>query len=289
MVNSDGSFRDTIHLKTPIIYTASYDSFFSVYLENGMEVNVTFDAKNFKSTLKYTGKGSVENQVLFEKEKFTNELFGEDYKTLFSLDKAMFTTKINEYNSKIVGLLESNKEKLSAEFQKMQSKAQQEFMTQMTAENTKQLLINEKLIIGKPSPSFKNYESDKGKKVSLSDLRGKYVFIDVWATWCGPCKYEIPYLKELEAKYHGKNITFLSISVDRQKDKEKWKKMIIKEVLGGIQLLADKEIESQFIKDYFIEGIPRFILLDPQGNLISYDTPRPSEPELITLFDEQGI
>ena len=92
--------------------------------------------------------------------------------------------------------------------------------------------------------------------MALSDFQGKYVFIDVWATWCGPCKYEIPYLKELEQKYHGKNITFLSISVDRQKDKEKWKKMILKEGLGGIQLLADKEIESQFIKDYFIEGIP---------------------------------
>lgn len=129
----------------------------------------------------------------------------------------------------------------------------------------------------------------KVKKMALSDFQGKYVFIDVWATWCGPCKYEIPYLKELEQKYHGKNITFLSISVDRQKDKEKWKKMILKEGLGGIQLLADKEIESQFIKDYFIEGIPRFILLDPKGNIISYDTPRPSEPELITLFTENGI
>ncbi|CAM3961920.1 TlpA disulfide reductase family protein [Flavobacterium antarcticum] len=288
-VGADGSFRDTIHLKTPTIYTTSYDSFFSLYVENGMDVQVSFDAKKFKSTLKYEGKGSLENQVLFEKEKFTNELFGEDYRTLFSLDKPTFTSKLNEYNSKIVHLLESNKKNLSANFISMQSKAQEEFMTGMTAENTKQLQINEKLIVGKPSPSFKNYESQNGKKVSLSDLRGKYVFIDVWATWCGPCKYEFPYIKELEKKYHGKNITFLSISVDRQKDKEKWKKMIVKEGLGGVQLLADNEIESQFIKDYFIEGIPRFILLDPQGNLISYDTPRPSEPELITLFDEHGI
>lgn len=288
-VNADGSFRDTIHLKTPTIYTTSYDGFFSLYVENGMDVQVTFDAKNFKSTLKYEGKGSLENQVLFEKEKLTNGLFGENYRTLFSLDKPTFTTKLNEYNSKIVGLLETNKQNLSAGFLLMQSKAQEEFMTGMTAENTKQLLIDEKLVIGKPSPSFKNYESADGKKMSLSDFKGKYVFIDVWATWCGPCKYEFPFIKELEAKYHGKNITFLSISVDRQKDKDKWKKMILKEGLGGVQLLADKEIESQFIKDYFIEGIPRFILLDPQGNLISYDTPRPSEPDLITLFDEHGI
>lgn len=96
-------------------------------------------------------------------------------------------------------------------------------------------------------------------------------------------------MKELEKKYHGKNITFLSISVDRQKDKDKWKKMILKEGLGGVQLLADKEINSQFIQDYFIEGIPRFILLNPKGNLISYDTPLPSEAELITLLDENGI
>lgn len=288
-VKADGTFRDTIHLKNPTTYSSSYDKFFTIYLENGMDLHVTFDAKNLKPTLNYEGKGSVENKFLLQKEKISSALFNEEYKVLFSLDKATFTGKLDKYNEGVVALMDANKGKVSADFIESQKKAVGEFTKGMNSENDKLLMMNEKLTIGKPSPSFKNYESDKGKKMALSDFKGKYVFIDVWATWCGPCKYEFPYIIELEKKYHGKNITFLSISVDREKDKEKWKKMIIKEGLGGVQLLADKEIESQFIQDYFIEGIPRFILLDPQGNIVSYDTPRPSEPELITLFDANGI
>lgn len=288
-VSAEGTFRHTLYLEKPTMYSISYDKFFSLYLEKGMDVYVTFDAKNLKPTLNYEGKGSVENKFLLQKEKISSVLFNQEYKVLFALDKATFSGKLDKYNQEFTALLESNKGNLGAEFIELQKKAVEEFTKGMNMENSKLLLMNEKLTIGKPSPLFKNYESNKGKKMALSDFQGKYVFIDVWATWCGPCKYEIPYLKELEQKYHGKNITFLSISVDRQKDKEKWKKMILKEGLGGIQLLADKEIESQFIKDYFIEGIPRFILLDPKGNIISYDTPRPSEPELITLFTENGI
>jgi thiol-disulfide isomerase/thioredoxin len=138
---------------------------------------------------------------------------------------------------------------------------------------------------GKPSPKFVSYENNAGGKTSLDDLKGKYVYIDVWATWCGPCKKEIPFLKEVEKSYHGKNIEFVSISIDKQKDYAKWKKMISTEALGGIQLLADNDWKSQFVQDYLIQGIPHFILLDPNGNIINANAPRPSEKELITLFN----
>src|SRR5690606_24488004 len=73
------------------------------------------------------------------------------------------------------------------------------------------------LVKGNPSPKF-NYENHKGGTTSLDDLKGKFVYIDVWATWCGPCKAEIPFLKEVEKKYHGKNIEFVSISIDNEKN-----------------------------------------------------------------------
>ncbi len=76
---------------------------------------------------------------------------------------------------------------------------------------------------GDQAPTFK-YLDINGKEVSLSDLKGKYVYIDVWATWCGPCRYELPHLKELEKKMHGKKIVFVSISCD--KDKAAWEKMV---------------------------------------------------------------
>ena len=139
-------------------------------------------------------------------------------------------------------------------------------------------------LIGNLSPSF-DYENHKGGKTKLEDLRGKYVYIDVWATWCGPCIAEIPHLKKVEEKYHGKNIEFVSISVDTEKDYEKWKKMVVAKELGGIQLFADKNWTSDFIKAYGINAIPRFILIGPDGKVIKADAARPSSTSLTELLD----
>ena len=86
---------------------------------------------------------------------------------------------------------------------------------------------------GDQAPTFK-YLDINGKEVSLSDLKGKYVYIDIWATWCGPCTGELPHLKELEKKMHGKKIVFVSISCD--KDKAAWEKMVKEKGLEGVQL-----------------------------------------------------
>ena len=142
---------------------------------------------------------------------------------------------------------------------------------------------------GNPSPKFTDYENNAGGTISFDDLKGKYVYMDIWATWCGPCIAEIPFLKKVEKLYHTKNIEFLSISIDDVKDHEKWQKMIIDKELGGMQLLADNNWESQFIQDYLIKGIPRFILLDPKGNIVSANAPRPSDKKLTELFDELKI
>ncbi len=144
------------------------------------------------------------------------------------------------------------------------------------------------LIAGKASPTF-DYENYKGGKTSLESLKGKYVYIDVWATWCGPCRKEIPSLQKVEEQYHGKNIEFVSLSIDAKKDYDKWRKMVEEKKLGGIQLFADNDWNSKFVTDYAIEGIPRFILVDPNGNIISADAPRPSDPKLIQKFTELGI
>ena len=117
---------------------------------------------------------------------------------------------------------------------------------------------------------------------SLSDFEGSLVYVDVWATWCGPCKAEIPSLQKLEADYHGKNITFLSVSVDT--DREAWVDMVVNDNLGGVQLWADGW--SQITKDYAIFGIPRFMLFDQEGKVISTDAPRPSDNEIRSLIDQ---
>ena len=128
---------------------------------------------------------------------------------------------------------------------------------------------------GSLSPSF-NYPDSSGKNISLESLKGKLVYVDVWATWCGPCKAQIPFLKQLEEKYREEDIAFVSLSIDQLKNISKWKDMIVDKELEGIQIIADKAWRSKFVTDYVIEGIPRFILIDKDGNLMNPMAPRPA-------------
>ena len=127
---------------------------------------------------------------------------------------------------------------------------------------------------GNPSPSFE-YKNYNGKTTSLEDLKGKLVYIDIWATWCGPCKAQIPYLAKLEQKFQDQNIEFVSISIDKPKDEDKWMSMIEDKKMGGIQLMADNAWKSSIVKDYLIKGIPRFILLDQNSNIVDANSSRP--------------
>jgi thiol-disulfide isomerase/thioredoxin len=126
----------------------------------------------------------------------------------------------------------------------------------------------------------------EGKKVSLSDFKGKVVLVDVWATWCGPCKKEIPALQKLEEEMKGSDVVFMSYSVDELKDTEKWKKMVDTEKLGGVQLMGDAAFKSSICVDYKINAIPRFMVFNKEGRIITIDAPRPSNPELKALLEK---
>lgn len=145
------------------------------------------------------------------------------------------------------------------------------------------------LLPGKVSPTFSDYENHAGGTGSLSDFAGKYVYIDVWATWCGPCIAEIPALKKLEGAMHGKNIAFVSISVDRDNAHETWIDMVVEKELGGTQLFAADSWESDFTRAYEIISIPRFLLIGPEGNIVDADAKRPSNPALLEELMELGI
>jgi thiol-disulfide isomerase/thioredoxin len=139
--------------------------------------------------------------------------------------------------------------------------------------------------LGKSSYNFSLPDSS-GRMVSMKDFKGKVIFIDVWATWCGPCKEQFPHLKELEEEYrNNKNIVFMGISLDRAKDKQKWANLIQKQKLPGVQLLDD--MGSAFGRKYGITSIPRFLLIDKQGNWKEVRCPRPeSKKQLKKYLDE---
>lgn len=130
-------------------------------------------------------------------------------------------------------------------------------------------LVNEvrsaKLKVGSAAPDISGFTPD-GKELTLSDFRGKYVFIDFWASWCGPCRREIPNIKAMYEKYNGKGMNFLGVAVwDAPADTHRAMTQldIPWPVIVGNQKLTEPT------KIYGIMGIPHIIIFDPEGRIIS--------------------
>lgn len=123
-----------------------------------------------------------------------------------------------------------------------------------------------------PEIEFRDIE---GKVVKLTDFNGKYIYIDVWGSTCPPCRKELPFLKVLEKDFAGKNIHFLSVSTDR--DKQAWLKAIQEEELDG-HLFVPQDLKK-FMEIFQIRLIPRFILLDRELNIITANMTAPSDPK----------
>ena len=130
-----------------------------------------------------------------------------------------------------------------------------------------------------------DYENFDGGRTSLKDLTGKIVYIDVWATWCGPCIKEMPALKELVGHYKGKDIEFVSISIDSEKDYEKWRKMVPEKDVGGIQLYDSEGLNSSFMRSFSVSLIPRFMMIDRDGKIITAHAPRPTSKGIKKYID----
>jgi peroxiredoxin len=120
--------------------------------------------------------------------------------------------------------------------------------------------------IGQIAPSFEMASSD-GKVVKLSDFKGKYVLLDFWASWCGPCRAENPNVVKTYATFKNKNFTILGISLDD--DKDAWLKAIKDDQLTWTHVSELKRWESSIANLYKIEGIPANFLLNPEGKIIA--------------------
>ena len=291
-VNDDGTFSDTLKVVAGTYLFNDGNESASIYLKNDNITSFTLDTKEFDETLKFTG-GDADKSNFY----VTNSLLQEKYlpEDLMTKSEAEFDQAFDDLKNAYAELKDKNKDLDSSFYASIDKDFDGMHKSYKNYHNSKIALLKE-FPKGKPSPSFENYENHKGGTTSLADLKGKYVYVDVWATWCGPCKREIPSLKKVEEQYHGKNIEFVSISVDDErrsgsveKANTAWRTMVAEKELGGIQLFSDKAWQSDFIQGYKITGIPRFILIDPNGNIVSADAPRPSNPKLIELFNELNI
>lgn len=147
--------------------------------------------------------------------------------------------------------------------------------------------VTDTAFIGKPANNF-TLPDVNGKMVNMGDFKGKVVLIDVWATWCGPCKAQIPHLKKIEEFYKGNNnIVFVGISTDTEKNKQKWLDMVKEKDLEGVQLLDDGF--KNFASKYKIMAIPRFLLIDKKGNWSEVRCPLPEDGTKLKKYIDKAL
>ena len=132
-------------------------------------------------------------------------------------------------------------------------------------------VANRSTIKGSPFPADVVLKDKDGKRMDFSQLRGKYVYIDLWASWCVPCCREVPHLQKLEKELENKDVVFLSISIDQKV--EAWKKKMADLQVHGNQW---HDSEGTLGKALNVKGIPFFLIYDKEGKLYMYNAPRPS-------------
>lgn len=151
-------------------------------------------------------------------------------------------------------------------------------------------LKNERVIFakGQSAPNFTLVDSN-GKSFSLADFKGKVVYMDVWASWCGPCIVLFPAARRLEEKFKDDDrIVFLSVSADSKSSL--WLKAVQQYHPAGHQLWASDGFSSKFIKDYHISSIPKYLIIDPNGKIVTFPAPRPDdEYAIFKLLHETSL
>lgn len=271
VINKEGIFKDTLSIAEGIYMLYDGKEYAKIFIKNGFDLKLKIDAQKFDESMVFSGKGAVENNYMVQSLLLDAKY---DYTSLLASDQETFKRLVDD--KKKSGFARLENKNLDLNFQALQKKDIESSIFGLTSYYN-QVFENNKLN-GSVSPSF-DYDNYKGGKTKLEDFKGKYVYLDIWATWCGPCIAEVPFIKEAEELYSNKNIVFISISIDKLKDLDKWKTMVDKKELGGVQLFADNDWESDFIKAYEIKSIPRFILIDPNGKVVKADAARPSSPK----------
>lgn len=290
--NSDGIFKDTLNAVQGSYKMFDGKNYIQISLNNECDLKLKMDANNVDETIVFSGVGSDVNNYLAQSRIAVKKI---DFGGIFASDESTFKEKMEalkqsdikrldkyivnpEIKANIRKGIESQYEMLPGVYKKYKEKADAAKLER--AVQNVELNKMDKTV----SPSF-SYRNFKGGKSKLEDFKGKFVFIDIWATWCGPCMREIPFLQKLEEKYKDKNIVFVSISIDKQNDIDKWKAVVKEKNLGGVQLLADYDWNSTFVKAFGVKSIPRFILIDPNGVVVHAVADRPSNLELAKELD----
>lgn len=151
-----------------------------------------------------------------------------------------------------------------------------------------QIKLNETVSAGRPAPDFKALDMN-GREISLSKLRGQYVLLDFWGTWCGPCIKLIPETKEAYKKYKGKGVQFVGVAYDKETDREKLRGMIERQGLEWPQVFQDMSDERKrpVVDKFVVNSYPSIILINPKGDIIYRGTGEPGLTEATKVLDKE--
>ena len=244
-----------------------------MYLQPGDDITLTIDTEQFDESISYEGSDESSyyawQYLTEENSKYPDISMSSDGE----LD-SLFNTYFAPFLDEAASFKESNPPFYASIVDGI--------------ENHKEYTLNRRSVLAAlPQPGDAaidfTYPDKDGNNVALSDFIGSVVYVDVWATWCGPCRAEMPFLHDLEAEYSDKNVTFIGVSVDVEKDRQVWLDMMEEKDMKGVQIFADGW--SQITKDYAINGIPRFMLFDTEGNVSNLNADRPSSDDIRPAID----
>ncbi|MFA7289447.1 MAG: TlpA disulfide reductase family protein [Melioribacteraceae bacterium] len=253
-------------------YRLDHGGFTYLFLKPGSVLHITLDTKDFDRSITYKGTAQKENEYL-KKRLLLKETLEKKRFEIPNMSEKEFESIINN----TLGAWE----KTLLELKNIDSKEYANFknaeLEEVNKINTIATDYYKSMVNIRPGNDAIDIKvvNINGRDYSLKDFKNKVVCIDVWASWCTACLKEMPYFEKLADKYKNHNIAFIAISVDDTE--EVWKKLLKERNVNGLQLWAKGGHQSDFFKDYQLNDLPVYIVIDKNGKIVKSRASRPSE------------